>query len=219
MDICVLRKSKETWTGLDFKKPILIFLFLISYRVSAQSMLTRGGNLPLLTNLLLAQQTDSSVIKQHQAANLQVWLSLSEVCMISRYYAKELNLMHTNLKKQGVFLGGFFPNAFSTDSSIKDFQMANQLLFPLFKDSLGHFAKAGGIRITPEVLVLNAAGQIQYKGRIDDFYVAIGRHKTRVSNSYLKNALNAILKGEKPTHPFVEPVGCVIDFSLWESDH
>jgi hypothetical protein len=215
LNFCVLKIGKETWTGGDFKKPILIFLILASLQVSAQSLLPKGGAGLSQNNLVIVQPPDSTVQVERQMALFQVWICLSEVCMISRYYAKELNLWHTNLKKQGIFLAGFFPNAFSTDSSIREFKAANQIGFPLFKDSMGIFGRSANIRLTPEVLVLDRNGHIQYQGRIDDFYVAIGRHKTRVSQAYLKNALRNLLAGKPPEKKWIEPVGCLIDYSLW----
>lgn len=215
LDFCVLKRGKETWTWLDFKKPIWIFALLASFRLSAQNFPNRGGIFLNTTNLSEVPPTDSGTISSHQQAHFQVWISLSEVCMISRYYAIELNQLHTNLRNQGIFLGGFFPGAFSSDSSIQEFREKNKLTFPLFRDSLALFAKSANIRKTPEVVVVDSAGQVQYKGRIDDFYVAIGRHKTRVSQTYLLDALRNLMNGKPPEKKMVEAIGCLIDFTLW----
>lgn len=146
--------------------------------------------------------------------NILVFITLSEVCMLSRYYAKEIEHMKNRWAKAEVRFYGVFPNPFSTAPQVEEFMKENQVRFAMLADSGGRFCKANQLKVTPEALVVKN-GLVIYRGRIDDFYVAIGRHKTTTTRRFLEEALQAAQKGKTPVSPFVLPVGCVIDWRLW----
>jgi hypothetical protein len=146
----------------------------------------------------------------------RVYISLSEVCMLSRYYARVFEKMRHRFPEMTWI--GVFPNPFSNDSTIKLFASRNNLKFTFCRDSLAIFSKSVDWTVTPEALVLGPENSILFKGRIDDFYVAIGRHKTKTSQHFLQTALASIQKGQAPEKPFVPPLGCIIDFRLWDPD-
>lgn len=153
-----------------------------------------------------------------QKAILTVYVSLSEICMISQYYARVLQEL--SIRYQGkVQFKGVFPNPFSTDSTINEFAKDRKSTFPLYRDPEGTFCKENKLSVTPEALVINRLDQVIYKGRIDDFYFAIGRFR-RVTTRYdLLSALEQALKGQPVETPRVPAVGCLIDARLWERSH
>lgn len=109
---------------------------------------------------------------------------------------------------------GIYPNPFSTDATISEFAKENGLSFGMWKDPEATFCKNQKLTVTPEVLVIRNE-KVLYKGRIDDFYVGIGRHKMTTTKRFLETALQEIALGKTPEWPYVEPIGCVIDFRLW----
>lgn len=147
---------------------------------------------------------------------LTILISLSEICMISQYYSKVLDEMATSLKPNGVIFKGIFPNPFSTDSTISDFQKERGLHFPLYRDQYGKFCSDNFMDVTPEVLVIDSLSNIIYRGRIDDFYFAIGRFRSHTNHHDLQKAINQFLAGEKVSPNRVQPVGCLIDKRLWK---
>ncbi len=49
--------------------------------------------------------------------------------------------------------------------------------------------------ITPQAVVIDRAGAIRYRGRIDNFYAALGKPRQQVTERDLRNALDAVLSG------------------------
>jgi thiol-disulfide isomerase/thioredoxin len=64
--------------------------------------------------------------------------------------------------------------------------------------------------VTPEAVVVDAAGQIRYRGRIDNFYTDFGKPRQQVTVHDLADALDAVLAGRAVTTPETQPVGCYI---------
>jgi hypothetical protein len=145
-----------------------------------------------------------------------VLISLSEVCMLSQYYAQEFENISLKWKKKGFRFVGIFSNAFSDSVAIDSFSKEYRIGFPLFRDEGGKLAQKFRIQINPEILVLDSRFQILYRGKMDDFYVAIGRHKTRKTESPLEEALKQISQGQAVSNPKTQAIGCKIDFSLWK---
>jgi len=65
-------------------------------------------------------------------------------------------------------------------------------------------------RTTTEVFVLDAARVLVYRGAIDDQF-GVGRALDRVRHAYLRDALDAVLKKQRPRVSASWPPGCVLD--------
>jgi thiol-disulfide isomerase/thioredoxin len=69
------------------------------------------------------------------------------------------------------------------------------------------FAKA---TTTPQAAVVDAAGAIRYRGRIDNLYAGFGKTRQQVTSHDLRDALDAVLAGRTVPHPETESFGCFI---------
>jgi hypothetical protein len=69
---------------------------------------------------------------------------------------------------------------------------------------------ATGVRITPEVAVVTADGQVAYRGRIDDSYPRLGAQRRSPSQRDLRAALSALLDGKQVPARRTKAVGCEI---------
>jgi peroxiredoxin len=78
--------------------------------------------------------------------------------------------------------------------------------FHYLRDESQAVTKAYGAERTPEVFLFDKTGILRYHGAIDDNYDDPAAVKTR----YLRDALDAVLSGTKPTTPETKPVGCTI---------
>jgi hypothetical protein len=81
---------------------------------------------------------------------------------------------------------------------------------PAAIDEGGRLAVRVGATITPEVAVVDRAGVIRYRGRIDNQYAALGRPRRTVTAHDLVDALDAVLAGRPVAAADTQPVGCVI---------
>ena len=70
-------------------------------------------------------------------------------------------------------------------------------------------ANETGATVTPEAVVITSAGRA-YRGRIDDWYVALGKSRAAATSHDLRDALDAVLAGT-PVKPGGAAVGCYIE--------
>ena len=82
------------------------------------------------------------------------------------------------------------------------------LSFTYVKDAAQTATAAYGAICTPEVVVLDRERRIRYRGRIDDSLVASG-----VRKRYLRDAVDALLRGRRIRVEATAPLGCSIDAS------
>ncbi|MCA9915192.1 MAG: thioredoxin family protein [Anaerolineae bacterium] len=78
--------------------------------------------------------------------------------------------------------------------------------FPYLHDESQDVAKAYGAERTPEIFLFDHKGVLRYHGAPDDNY----EDPSEVQAHYLRDALDAVLKGEAPSTTQTQPQGCTI---------
>ena len=107
----------------------------------------------------------------------------------------------------GVFASPYIPR----DSAAK-FMRASPAMFNGIMDPEFVLCKALGARVTPEVFVLDGEGSMVYHGAIDDRAVRAGQKRIQATEHYLSDAINAVLRGERPADREVTAVGCILEY-------
>ncbi|OLD34544.1 MAG: thioredoxin family protein [Crenarchaeota archaeon 13_1_40CM_2_52_14] len=77
--------------------------------------------------------------------------------------------------------------------------------FPYLRDDTQEIAKKYGAVCTPHVFAFDQQRRLQYKGRIDD-----NRNPESVKTKDLRDALDAMLAGQKPSLQETRPFGCSV---------
>jgi len=70
--------------------------------------------------------------------------------------------------------------------------------------------RAAGATVSPEAAVLSPAGEVLYRGRIDDRVADFGKHRVEPTRRDLRLALDAILAGKPVRTRLTKAVGCYI---------
>jgi peroxiredoxin len=78
--------------------------------------------------------------------------------------------------------------------------------FPYLHDESQAIAQAYGAERTPEIFLFDTAGKLQYHGAPDDNY----EQPEAVQQTFLRDALDAVLAGETPATASTPPKGCTI---------
>lgn len=78
--------------------------------------------------------------------------------------------------------------------------------FPYLRDESQAVAGAYAAERTPEVFLFDKAGTLRYHGVIDDNY----DDPAAVKMKYLRDALDAVMKGSVPSMAETRPIGCTI---------
>ena len=86
---------------------------------------------------------------------------------------------------------------------------------PAAIDGEGKVAKQARASVTPEAVVVDGKGEIRYRGRIDNFYAALGKPRQQVTIHDLSDALDAVLSGKPVVNAETKALGCfIVDHSL-----
>ncbi|CAN5437246.1 redoxin domain-containing protein [soil metagenome] len=133
----------------------------------------------------------------------------STTCPLVKRYLPTLKELHKEYTGKGVQFAAV--NAADEDTLI---QMATQAVkfdvpFPFVKDFNGSCVDALGVKRTPEVVVLDAAKRIVYRGRIDDQF-RLGGNRKEATTHELKDAIDAVLSGKAVAVAETEVDGCPI---------
>ena len=82
--------------------------------------------------------------------------------------------------------------------------------FPATVDRTRTVAKRAKATVTPSVVLVDRAGDIRYRGRIDNAYADLGKPRQKVTSHELRDALEAVTNGRRVATPESEAVGCYI---------
>jgi len=143
--------------------------------------------------------------KNHSRFHVLVFLATD--CPISQDYIGVLNKIQSQY--QAGSIQGILAEKISK-KQLKRFQDAYQVKFLLSVDKDFSLVKQFNIHVTPEVVLLDSAENIQYRGAIDNWYYELGRHRQITTENYLVNAIEAVLKKKDVVVISTEPIGCIL---------
>ncbi len=143
-------------------------------------------------------------------AKASVVVFYSTECPMSNAYLTALNEMARRYGPEGARFVGVNASREEAVPALKAHAKEFEIAFPLLKDDGGDLVRAVGARVYPEAVILDAAGVVRYRGRIDDAYSARLKPRAKVSRHDLEAALKQVLSGEAVTEPRTQAFGCPI---------
>ena len=138
-------------------------------------------------------------------------------CPVSNAYAPEIQRVCREYNSRGVGCSLIYEDIEGANSGVSMPQQVRGHLneykysgIPAAIDGARTAATAGKATITPTAVVVDRAGAIRYRGRIDNLYAALGKTRQQVTSHDLRDALDAVLAGRPVPHPETESIGCFI---------
>ncbi len=132
-------------------------------------------------------------------------------CPISNSYAPEIQRICKAYAAKGVACSLAYEDvkvdAAAVRKHMSDFAYQG---IPAAIDSTRAVADRARATITPQAVVVDARGDIRYRGRIDNFYAALGKPRQHVTERDLVDALYAIVAGKPVARAETEALGCFI---------
>ena len=152
---------------------------------------------------------------RHRSADLArspatVLVFLATDCPISNRYSPTLHKLEVEYRARRVPFFALFSGSAATLEAARQYLREYSLDMPGLLDSAASLARQTGARVTPEAVVLSSAGEVRYRGRIDDRYVDWGKTRPVATQHDLHDALEAILAGKRVTNPTTKALGCAI---------
>lgn len=149
-------------------------------------------------------------LDEWKSSKLIVFIFVGTTCPISNGYAPEYRRLVEEFDSRGVSFLAIHPdadvNAETASKHAKDYKIT----MPVLLDPEQRLAKTTGVSVTPEAVVLSPQGEILYRGRIDDKYLAAGpgRRRLEAKERTLAQAIAGLLEGKEPVEARTKAHGC-----------
>jgi hypothetical protein len=131
-------------------------------------------------------------------------------CPISNRYAPEIRRLAAAFAARGVRFWIVYPVPGDTPEKIRAHVAQFGLDLPIARDTAAALVKRTGVTVTPEVAVIDARGEMAYRGRVDDRYVDFGVDRPSPTSRDLEQVLAHLVEG-RPIEPrTTRAVGCIL---------
>ena len=148
----------------------------------------------------------------------QVLFFVTHDCPVSNYYSHEIRRICEDGARRGLGCSLVYVDPTLTADQVRkhaaEYGHGN---YPKIVDRKHELVKATGADITPTAVLITADKTIAYRGRIDNFYAALGKTRRVVTEHDLRDAIDAVFAGRKVEKPENSPIGCYIpDLKAYE---
>ena len=180
-----------------------------SLLLAAASLAAETGALTVPVGTKLTDASGNEIVplaKTGQQATAFIFLTPD--CPICNAYAPELGRIVSEYQKQGVKFYAVYADEPAEEIArhVKEYKLPLAAL----RDPKLQLAVATGATVTPEACVVNPAGQVMYRGRIDDRAVKFGTIRAEPEKRDLRLALDAVLNHKPVAEPFTKAIGCYL---------
>jgi len=152
---------------------------------------------------------DTSVSLPDLKEDVVVLVFLANHCPVVKAYEDRLIEFTNDYKSKGVRVVGISVSSMEQDKipGIKDYTKDKKSNYIYGYDETQAVGRAYGATNTPQFFVLDKERKIRYTGQMDD-----SQAESKVTKTYLRDAVDAVLKSETPTLDETRPVGCNISY-------
>jgi hypothetical protein len=145
-----------------------------------------------------------------EASNkIVVLIFLRRDCPVSSRYAPVIQKISAQHERDASFWL-VFPDKDETPQTMHTYLQQYAYRVPALRDPEHALVKLAQVQITPEVAVFNRNHQLLYDGRIDNWFLDLGRSRPVPTTHELADAIQAALAGKTPAANQVRGVGCYI---------
>lgn len=134
----------------------------------------------------------------------------SPSCPLCQRLAPTLAAVEDGWREKGVRFLYLAPVPTDTPESLKKQATSHAMEGPLLRDENGAITAAFSATSTTEVIVLDTARTVRYRGAVDDQY-GLGYQKDAPQHRYLEDALKALTSGKEPHIPCTTAPGCALE--------
>jgi hypothetical protein len=131
-------------------------------------------------------------------------------CPICNAYIPELNRLHQSFTTGGLQMILVHADTSTTAEAARQHAREYQIQAPVVLDPHHAWVRRSGAVTAPEAAVFSPAGELLYRGRIDNQYAGLGKRRAAVTSHDLRDALEAVRAGQPIKEPRTEAIGCLI---------
>jgi hypothetical protein len=145
------------------------------------------------------------------AANVIFFLTTD--CPISNSYAPEIQRVCRDYAATGVSCSLMYEDVDTGEAGLLERNVRTHLRDYRYEglaaavDRARVIARHANASVTPEAVVVDRAGTIRYRGRIDNFYAGLGKPRQQITERDLRDALDAVLAGREVSKAETKALG------------
>jgi peroxiredoxin len=169
-----------------------------------------GEKAPTFSGLpAIANGEETSVSLADLKEDVVVVVFLANHCPVVKAYEDRLIEFTNDYKSKGVRVVGIAVSTMEGDKlpGIKNYTKDKKSNYIYGYDETQAVGRAYGATRTPEFFVLDKERKIRYTGSMDD-----NQSEGKVTKTYLRDAVDAVLKSETPAVVETRPVGCGVSY-------
>jgi len=192
----------------------LVVLALVAMPVFAgkyNTKITVGQKAPIFTGIpaLTASGEETSISLPDIKEDVVVLVFLGNHCPVVQAYEDRLIDFTNDYKGKGVKVVGVSVNNNDADRlpKIKDYMKDHKSNYVYGYDETQAIGRDYGAVVTPQFFVLDKERKIRYTGAMDD-----SQQEAKVNKTYLRDAVDAVLKGETPPVEETRALGCGVQY-------
>jgi AhpC/TSA family len=130
-------------------------------------------------------------------------------CPVSGRYAPSIQQISKRYADRASFWL-VYPDKSETSLAIRKSVAEYGYHLPVLRDPEHALVKLGHVQITPEVAIFDRDRRLIYDGRIDDWFIDLGRARPAPTTHELEDAIQAAVEGKSLARNEVRGVGCYI---------
>jgi peroxiredoxin len=131
-------------------------------------------------------------------------------CPISNRYAPEINRIVADYATRGVAFYGVHSDQDVGAEASRRHARDYGFDFPVLLDPAQTLANQTGVTLTPTAVILSPAGELLYRGRIDNRYLDFGKYRDAGIRPDLRLALDAVIAGKPVAEKYTKSIGCAL---------
>jgi glutathione peroxidase-family protein len=169
-----------------------------------------GDKAPVISGLPAIQNGEETSFSLSDVKDdVVVVVFLANHCPVVKEYEDRLIEFTSAYKDKGVKVVGIAVSLQDQDKlpGIKEYTKEHKSNYIYAYDETQAVGKAYGATNTPQFFVLDKDRKIQYTGTLDD-----SQREAKVTKTYLKDAVNALLSGKTPETSETRPQGCSVQY-------
>jgi thiol-disulfide isomerase/thioredoxin len=148
-------------------------------------------------------------LKDYADAKAVVVAFICNHCPVAVAYEDRLIALQKDYAEKGVQLVAINVNNLEQDKlpAMKERAKEKEFPFPYLYDPTQKVGRDYGASVTPHIFLLDGERKFAFIGPVDD-----NMDEAKVSEKYLRDAVDAVLAGNKPETTDVKPMGCGIKY-------
>ena len=144
-------------------------------------------------------------------STIKVFMFMSPECPLCINYTQPYTNLVQNTTDDMVRFFIVYPGKDYPEDEILSFQSEYQLEGTAIMDLEYNLTNLLKATVTPQVIILNGAGEKVYTGAFDNWAYEPGRKRQVITEHYVADALNNLSLHKYPNPKKTEPIGCFIE--------